>query len=157
MRYLRQIPSSNLNENIALSYYARQFTLTVHFPTEMYLWAPVNIILWCSLAMSQHFIQAGVEIILEVILKYGIRAIFWSARDVDTLIFFVSYDMTVEESSIRRFFAPQALDSLRHSLHRADIVLDQVAPNLPRWLGETANVAGGGAKGLSDRFVSGFL
>ena len=123
----------------------------------MYLWAPVSIILWCSLAMSQHFIQAGIEIILEVILKYGIRAIFWSARDVDTLIFFVSYDMTVEESSISRFFAPQALDSLRHSLHRADIVLDQVAPNLPRWLGETANVAGGGAKGLSDRFVSGFL
>ena len=65
--------------------------------------------------------------------------------------------MTTEESSVRKFLAPQALDSLRRSLHRADLVLDEVAPNLPRWLGETANVARGGAKGLSDRFVSGFL
>ena len=78
-------------------------------------------------------------------------------RDVDLLFFFVSYDMIAEESSVRQFFAPQALDSLHRSLDRADLVLDQVAPNLPRWLGETANVAGGGAKGLSDRFVSGFL
>lgn len=110
--------------------------------------------------MCQHFIQARVEIILvafsatEVVLKYGIREILWSAL---TNFFFVSYDMTTKESSVRQFFAPQTLDSLQVSLHRANLVLDQVAPNLPRWLGETANVAGGGAKGLSDRFVSGFL
>ena len=76
---------------------------------------------------------------------------------VDSTIFFVSYDMKAEESSLPQFFAPQALDSLHRNLDKADEVLDQVAPNLPRWLGETGNVAGGGAKGLSDRFVSGFL
>lgn len=65
--------------------------------------------------------------------------------------------MKAVESSLPQFFVPQALDSLHRSLDKADEVLDQVAPNLPRWLGETANVAGGGAKGLSDRFVSGFL
>ena len=65
--------------------------------------------------------------------------------------------MKAEESSLSQFFAPEALDALYRSLDRADEVLDEVAPNLPRWLGETANVAGGGAKGMSDRFVSGFL
>ena len=65
--------------------------------------------------------------------------------------------MKAVESSLPQFFVPQALDSLHRSLDKANEVLDQVAPNLPRWLGETANVAGGGAKGLSDRFVSGFL
>ncbi|XP_020612682.1 heparanase-like [Orbicella faveolata] len=65
--------------------------------------------------------------------------------------------MKAVESSLPQFFVPQALDLLHRSLDKADEVLDQVAPNLPRWLGETANVAGGGAKGLSDRFVSGFL
>ena len=65
--------------------------------------------------------------------------------------------MKAEESFLSQFFAPEALDALHRSLDRADEVLDDVAPNLPRWLGETANVAGGGAKGMSDRFVSGFL
>ena len=68
-----------------------------------------------------------------------------------------SYDMKAVESSLPQFFAPETLDSFHRSLERADEVLDQVAPNLPRWLGETANVAGGGAKGMSDRFISGFL
>lgn len=77
---------------------------------------------------------------------------------VDYLIFFVSYDIRKgEQSSLSQFFAPEALDALHQSLDRADEVLNEVAPNLPRWLGETANVAGGGAKGMSDRFVSGFL
>ena len=89
------------------------------------------------------------------VLKCGIRAILWT--NVVSPIFFASYYMTTLESSLPQFIAPQTLDALHHSLDRADLVLDQVAPNLPRWLGETANVAGGGAKGLSDRFVSGFL
>ena len=65
--------------------------------------------------------------------------------------------MKAAESSVSQFLLPQVLDSLHGSLDRANEMLDQVAPNLPKWLGETANVAGGGAYGLSDRFVSGFL
>ena len=91
----------------------------------------------------------------EDALKYGIRAILRSY--LDSPIFFFSYDVRTTESSVSQFFAPQTLDALHQSLEKADLVLDQVAPNLPRWLGETANVAGGGAIGLSDRFVSGFL
>lgn len=65
--------------------------------------------------------------------------------------------MKALHSSLPQFFEPQVLDSLNQDITRADEAINEVAPNLPKWLGETANVAGGGAKGLSDRFVSGFL
>lgn len=56
-----------------------------------------------------------------------------------------------------QFIEPQTLDTLRQDLNEADAVINQVAPNLPKWLGETASVSGGGAKGISDRFVAGFM
>ena len=65
--------------------------------------------------------------------------------------------MRARDCSLPQFFVPQALDTLLQDLNAADEVINQVDPNLSKWLGETANVSGGGAKGMSDRFVAGFL
>lgn len=65
--------------------------------------------------------------------------------------------MRARNSSLPQFFVPQVLDTLLQDLNAADEVINQVDPNLPKWLGETASVSGGGAKGISDRFVAGFM
>ena len=39
----------------------------------------------------------------------------------------------------------------------ADAVINKVSRSLPRWLGETSSASGGGAEGISDRFVAGFM
>lgn len=65
--------------------------------------------------------------------------------------------MRAMDCSLPQFFVPQVLDTLLQDLNTADELINQGDPNLPKWLGETASVSGGGAKGISDRFVSGFL
>lgn len=74
-----------------------------------------------------------------------------------SLIFFQSYYVRSLDSSLPQFFVPQVLDTLLQDLNAANEVINEVDPNLPKWLGETANASGGGAKGISDRFVAGFM
>lgn len=55
------------------------------------------------------------------------------------------------------FYNPNVLDKFLRELEAANDVLDKTAPGIPRWLGETGSAFGGGAPGLSDRYVAGFM
>lgn len=65
--------------------------------------------------------------------------------------------MRSSESSPPQFIVPQTLDTLLQDLNEADAVINEVAPDLPKWLGETASASEGGVKGVSDRFLAGFV
>ena len=58
--------------DIVLCSWARHFTLTVPLSTQVYKWVPANLMLGGNLAMDQHPIQGGVEI-LSVASCYGNR------------------------------------------------------------------------------------
>ncbi|XP_022802636.1 heparanase-like [Stylophora pistillata] len=68
-----------------------------------------------------------------------------------------SYYVRAEQCSLPQFYVPQTLDTLLQDIKEADEVISEYAPGLPRWFGETASVSGGGAAGISGRFVAGFL
>lgn len=51
---------------------------------------------------------------------------------------------------------PQVLETLARDMEDVDAVVNRIAPGLPKWLGETSSVSGGGAVGITDRFVAGF-
>lgn len=55
------------------------------------------------------------------------------------------------------FYSPDVLDYLLHELNTLNYILQKEDPGVPRWLGETSSAYGGGAPGLSDRYVAGFL
>ena len=55
------------------------------------------------------------------------------------------------------FYNPDVLDYFLHELNAANNILAKIDPDIPRWLGETSSAYGGGAPGLSDRYIAGFL
>ena len=68
-----------------------------------------------------------------------------------------SYYVRSQDCSLAQFYSPQVLDTLRQKIKDADAVIGKTAPGLPTWLGETSSASGGGAEGISDRFVAGFM
>ena len=73
------------------------------------------------------------------------------------MFFSNSYYVRGEHCSLPQFYVPQTLDTLLRDIKEVDEVINQYAPGLPRWFGETASVSGGGADGISGRFVAGFM
>jgi len=67
------------------------------------------------------------------------------------------YYVRSQECSLAQFYSPQVLDTLRQNIKDANAVIGKTAPGLPTWLGETSSASGGGAEGISDRFVAGFM
>lgn len=65
--------------------------------------------------------------------------------------------MNALDCSLPQFMVPATLDTLLQGLNEVETVINQTDPNLPKWLGETASASGGGAIGISDRFVAGFM
>ena len=55
------------------------------------------------------------------------------------------------------FYSPDVLDYFLQELNVANAILSKVDPGCSRWLGETSSAYGGGAPGLSDRYVAGFM
>ena len=55
------------------------------------------------------------------------------------------------------FYSPDVLDYFLHEVNAANAILSKVDPGCSRWLGETSSAYGGGAPGLSDRYVAGFM
>ena len=55
------------------------------------------------------------------------------------------------------FYKPRILDNLLHELNAVNYILKKYYPGAPRWLGETSSAWGGGAPGLSDRYIAGFM
>ncbi|KAM9307384.1 heparanase [Pholidichthys leucotaenia] len=67
------------------------------------------------------------------------------------------YYVNGRNTSLQEFLDPEILDSL--SLKTSEVVkkVKLLSPGKPVWLGETSSAYGGGAVGLSDTFVAGFM
>ncbi|XP_035996428.1 heparanase isoform X1 [Fundulus heteroclitus] len=67
------------------------------------------------------------------------------------------YYVNSRNTSLHDFLDPEVLDSLALKIQEVLKRVKQEAPGKPVWLGETSSAYGGGAAGLSDAFVSGFM
>uniref|UniRef100_A0A674C998 Heparanase n=1 Tax=Salmo trutta TaxID=8032 RepID=A0A674C998_SALTR len=64
------------------------------------------------------------------------------------------YYVNGRDTSLEDFLDPEVLNTLALKTHE---VMELTSPGKKVWLGETSSAYGGGAKGLSDTFVAGFM
>ncbi|KAK1884424.1 Heparanase [Dissostichus eleginoides] len=67
------------------------------------------------------------------------------------------YYVNGRDTSLEDFLDPDILDTLTLKTLEVLEKVKQVSPEKPVWLGETSSAFGGGAAGLSDTFVAGFI
>ncbi|XP_024154685.1 heparanase [Oryzias melastigma] len=67
------------------------------------------------------------------------------------------YYVNGREASLENFLDPEILDSLAVKTSEVLETVKEASPGTPVWLGETSSAFGGGAPGLSDSFVAGFM
>ncbi|XP_008421366.1 heparanase [Poecilia reticulata] len=67
------------------------------------------------------------------------------------------YYVNGRDTSLQDFLDPEVLDTLALKTNEVLKRVQQESPGKPVWLGETSSAYGGGARGLSDTFVSGFM
>nr|XP_040026208.1 heparanase-like [Gasterosteus aculeatus aculeatus] len=67
------------------------------------------------------------------------------------------YYVNGRDTAVEDFLDPQVLDSLIQKTKDVLQEVQMVSPEKPVWLGETSSAFGGGAAGLSDTFVAGFM
>jgi len=60
-------------------------------------------------------------------------------------------------SSIEDFYNTTILDTMFNQLNDVNDIVDTRSPPIKAWMGETSSAWGGGATGLSDRYVAGFM
>ncbi|XP_031696464.1 heparanase [Anarrhichthys ocellatus] len=87
--------------------------------------------------------------VLEGFLQTGSQA-------VDTCTWH-HYYVNGRDTSLEDFLDPKVLDTLALKTKEVLKKVKQVSPDKPVWLGETSSAYGGGAVGLSDTFVAGFM
>ncbi|XP_069557112.1 heparanase isoform X2 [Brachyistius frenatus] len=67
------------------------------------------------------------------------------------------YYVNGRDTSLEDFLDPEVLDTLALKTNEVLEKVKLVSPEKPVWLGETSSAYGGGAVGLSDTFVAGFM
>ncbi|XP_047229642.1 heparanase [Girardinichthys multiradiatus] len=67
------------------------------------------------------------------------------------------YYVNGKDTSLEDFLDPDVLDTLAFKTNEVLEKVQQESPGKSVWLGETSSAYGGGAAGLSDTFVSGFM
>ncbi|GAA6229317.1 heparanase [Lates japonicus] len=67
------------------------------------------------------------------------------------------YYVNGRDTSLEDFLDPEVLDTLTLKTNEVLEKVKLVSPGKPVWLGETSSAYGGGAVGLSDTFVAGFM
>ena len=70
---------------------------------------------------------------------------------------FYRYYVNGQNCTEEDFYSPDILDLILKDLIAVNGILSKVDPGCSRWLGETSSAYGGGAPGLSDRYVAGFM
>lgn len=93
--------------------------------------------------------HSGSAVFLESFVEY--------AKDVIDAVTWHQYYVDGRHCSKEDFYKPDILDYLLHELKSVNYIMDKYGPGIPRWLGETSSAFGGGAPGLSDRYVAGFM
>ncbi|XP_048022290.1 heparanase [Megalobrama amblycephala] len=67
------------------------------------------------------------------------------------------YYVNGRDTSLEDFLDPHVLDTLATKINEVLETVESVSPGKKIWLGETSSAYGGGAVGLSDTFVAGFM
>ncbi|XP_059397821.1 heparanase-like [Carassius carassius] len=67
------------------------------------------------------------------------------------------YYVNGRDTSLEDFLDPEVLDTLGTKIKEVLEIVESVSPGKKVWLGETSSAYGGGAVGLSDTFVAGFM
>ncbi|XP_054860037.1 heparanase isoform X1 [Amphiprion ocellaris] len=67
------------------------------------------------------------------------------------------YYVNGRDTSLEDFLDPEILDTLTSKTNEVMEKVKLLSPTKPIWLGETSSAYGGGAVGLSDTFVAGFM
>ncbi|XP_050949842.1 heparanase [Labeo rohita] len=67
------------------------------------------------------------------------------------------YYVNGRDTSLDDFLDPEVLDTLATKINEVLEIVQSVSPGKKVWLGETSSAYGGGAVGLSDTFVAGFM
>ncbi|XP_051537657.1 heparanase isoform X2 [Myxocyprinus asiaticus] len=67
------------------------------------------------------------------------------------------YYVNGRDTSLEDFLDPRVLDTLASKINQVLKTVQSVSPGKKVWLGETSSAYGGGAIGLSDTFVAGFM
>ncbi|XP_064164897.1 heparanase [Anguilla rostrata] len=67
------------------------------------------------------------------------------------------YYVNGRDTSLEDFLDPEVLDTFATKTNEVLQTIDLVSPGKKVWLGETSSAYGGGALGLSDTFVAGFM
>ena len=80
-----------------------------------------------------------------------------SAGDVLNGVTFHQYDLNGHIASLQDFINVTNLNILAKEIFNVKTVFSRFAANKELWLGETSAAYGGGAEGLSDTFVNGFM
>ncbi|PFX26400.1 heparanase-like isoform X2 [Stylophora pistillata] len=86
-----------------------------------------------------------------------LKSFFTHAEDTIDAVTWHQYYVDGRTCSEKDFYDPEVLDRFLHELSVANSILDGVEAGFSRWLGETSSAYGGGASGLSDRYVAGFM
>lgn len=67
------------------------------------------------------------------------------------------YYVNARTATIDQFTDPDILNILIDEVTTGHSIKNKTTQNTQLWLGETSSAWGGGAKGLSDRYVAGFM
>lgn len=67
------------------------------------------------------------------------------------------YYLDGRTATIDQFYDPEVLNVLQSELETGVSLTRAAHCKAPIWLGETSSAWGGGAEGLSDRYVAGFM
>lgn len=89
-------------------------------------------------------------------LKYLRRFLLSGHSSIDAITWH-HYYVRSQDTSLPEFYDAKVLDTLIQEIKDGDVLINKISPNLPKWLGETSSASGGGAEGISDRFVAGFM
>merc|ERR1712176_1089291 len=84
--------------------------------------------------------------------RFAANASLAKAR-VDALSYH-HYYVSGATCKVQDLLSPSVLDQLYTLEHKVDAIRREHLPNSQMWLGETASAYGGGARNISDRFVS---
>ena len=67
------------------------------------------------------------------------------------------YYVNARTATVDQFIDPDVLNILIQEVITGYSIKNQTAKHAQLWLGETSSAWGGGAEGLSDRYVAGFM
>ncbi|XP_069163105.1 inactive heparanase-2 isoform X2 [Procambarus clarkii] len=79
-------------------------------------------------------------------LKFNLSALSWH-----------QYYLDGRTAQVDDFLSPAVMDQFKWQIDQVVGVRDHLSPGTPIWLTETGSAYGGGARGLSDAYVGGFL